>query len=253
MARLLSLCWFSLLLTGFVAPVGAKAQSYLSRPVSLGHGVLRIDAGPSDYGYMDHGELNGSRGFRAVDRPGDAQLRLGLGAAYGVTSAFEVGGLLLPLQLSPDGDVGDLEFYGRFALSSVLALQATLQLPTQTDLGVGVGVPVKLPFGGGHRLETGIELEFIFADDPVANLDVPVAFSFSLTDAVFAGFRTGIFFAAMEEIAINLGIQAGVTIVGDLDLTGSLNFPRFLWTGPGDEVSFRGYQLIAGINAYLGG
>lgn len=249
MVSRLVLAWFALLLL----PSIACAQSYLSRPVTLAGGALRLDAAPSDYGYMDHGFLNSSRGFRAVDAPGnEAALRLGLGAAYGVTNDFEFGGLFLPLQFSPDSDIGDLELYGRFGLSSVLALQMTLQIPTQTDLGVGLGVPVKLPFGGGHRLETGIEIEFMFYDDPVANLDVPVAFNFALGSIVFAGFRTGLFFEAMEEIAINLGVQAGVTIARDLDLTASMNFPRFLWTGPGDEVSLRDYQLIAGLNVYLG-
>lgn len=238
----------------------ARAQTYLTRPISLHAGQLRIDVGPSDYGYMDHGGINGSyipggvdngaRGGRFVDRPGDTAISLGLGMAYGVTDRLEVGGLVIPLQLSPRGDMGDVELYGRFGMTRGLALQATLQLPTHTELGVGLGIPFKVALGA-HRLEMGVELEFIFEERESAHLDVPFALQFALSKNVFAGFRSGIYFERLEDIAVNLGVQGGVTIANAVDLTASFNIPKFLWTGPGDSVRLDGYQLILGLNIYV--
>ncbi|MDD9943166.1 MAG: hypothetical protein OXU20_19145 [Myxococcales bacterium] len=229
----------------------AQAQGYLRRPLVLPKGTVRIDVGPSDYGYMDHGFLNEDRGFRVQDAGDDVALSLGGGLAYGLGRGFELGGLVMPLQFSPGTDVGDLEAYGRYGLSSAISLQATLQIPTQTEVGLGLGMPVVLQLGGGGRIETGVELEFIFVDDTIANLDAPIAFQFAVGGNLFLGLRTGVLLVDFDEAVINLGVQGGATVTPEFDLTVAFNFPYFLQTGPGDTVQLDGWEFTVGANIFL--
>lgn len=241
------LLWIGLVL----APQQAAAQ-YLARPLTLPQGKGRIDVGPPDYGYMDHGSLNNGRGLRLTIPPaGDTIVTLGAGAAYGITSQLEVGGLLVPLELQPDSDLGDLEAYLRYAFARNLAIQGTLRIPTETDLGIGVGMPIYFDLGGGSRMETGFEVEMIFFDDAVVHLDFPMAFQFALGRNAFAGPRTGLWVPDLEDVAINLGGQIGVSVSSAVDLSASMNFPLFLWTGPGDAINVDWLEVILAASFYL--
>ena len=164
-----------------------------------------------------------------------------------------MGGLVLPVRLAPDGDLGDLEAYLRYAFAAGgdVAVQATLQIPTQTEVGLGIGLPIFVPLGGAGRMETGVELELIFYNDARVNLDFPAAFQFALGNNAFAGPRTGVVVVDLEEVAINLGGQIGVTVSPMVDLSGSFNFPLFLWTGPGDAINVDLVEVVLGANFYL--
>ena len=245
--RLLLTLW--LLCVGLVflaSPPSALAQGPARTPLVAGRGVLRLDLVPPDFAYMDHGDINDRRGFRLQDGGADTVFALGLGLGYGVTSALEVGALALPLRLSPGTDVEDVELYGRYALGRVLALQATVQIPTQTELGLGFGVPLLFAFGAGHAVETGIEVEFLLEGHEQVNLDVPFAVQWALSSSIFAGLRSGLLFANMDEVRINLGAQAGVRLASGFDLKAGVNFPQFLHTGPGDALSIDGWLVVLG-------
>ena len=239
----------------------ASAQTYISRPLTLPAGTIRLDLAPPDYGYMDHGAINTGRGFRVADGPGDNFVGIGAGMGFGITSHFEMGGLILPLQLSPDGDVGDLEAYARFRFSPVVAFQASVQIPTQTEAGLSLGVPLFIPLSGRSRMETGIEVEFIFYDDTIANLDVPMAFQFAVGDRFFIGPRTGLLLADFDVAFINLGLQGGATVARNVDLTAGFNFPYLIQIGggggpdPDDDDDFRvsadGWEFVAGVNIFF--
>ena len=229
----------------------ASAQGYIERPLTLPEGTLRLDLAPQDYAFMDHGALNDARGLRLRDLGDDVGVSLGAGLGYGLGSGFELGGLILPLQLAPDTDVGDLELYGRYAITEAVALQATLQLPTQTETGLGFGLPVYLPLGDAARLETGVELEVIFYKDAVANLDVPLAINFAVAREVFLGLRSGLLLWDFDEAFVNLGVQGGVTVDPAADLTVSFNFPQFITTVGDDAVVVDGWELIFGANIFI--
>jgi hypothetical protein len=89
------------------AASGARAQSlpapYLLRPLTLPKGMMRVD-----------GELQ----LHSYVVPGDRveQWSLYGAVAGGVTEDLELGALLLPLSLSPDGDYLDPYLYGMYTL-----------------------------------------------------------------------------------------------------------------------------------------
>lgn len=228
------------------AALSAHAQSPARAPLVAGRGTLRLDLAPPDFAYMDHGWINDRRGFRLEDGGADTTFALGLGLGYGVTSALELGALALPIRFSPGTDVEDLEFYGRYALSAAVALQATVQLPTQTRTGLGFGVPLHFTFGAGHAIDTGVEVEFLLYAHEIVNLDVPLAVQWALGRTAFAGVRSGLLFVDLDEMWINLGAQAGVRLAPEFDLKLGVDFPAFLRTGPGDPISADGWRILFG-------
>jgi hypothetical protein len=235
-----------------VGPV--YAGGYSTRPLTLPEGRLRIDLAPPDYGYMDHGELNNGRGLRIfIPDEGDVGVALGIGGAYGIMDELEAGGLLFPFVLAPDFDFGDMELYCRYAFlrgASQLAVQPVLRIPTAGDFALGIGMPAQFELGGSTRLDTGVELEMVFADDARINLDVPLAINVNIARTGFIGGRTGLVFYEFDEMAINLGMQGGAAVHRSVDLTASVNFPVFLWTGRGDAVN-PDFEIIAGANIFL--
>lgn len=221
-----------------------------SPPLLLDPGQLRIDAAPSDFGYMDHGRINDGRGLRLFKRgDDDVGLAVGVGAAYGVVDTFELGGLVVPLQLSPDVDLGGLEVYGRFSLvrgEVDVAAQITLQLPTDDDFAMGLGAPMVFSLSRSVRLHSGAELEIVFDPDSIS-LDVPAALYFDVTPAFFLGPRSGLYFDDFDELIINLGAQVGGDISRRLTLSGSFNWPRFLDTRGTDALNLDWFEIIVGL------
>lgn len=221
-------------------------------PITLDKGVLRVDIGPPDFAYMDHGRLNDGRGLRLF-KPGSGDLGVGVGAgaAYGVTETFELGGLLLPLQLAPDADLGGLEVYGRFLLTGggdmAVAAQITIQLPTNADFALGLGAPIEVALSKSVRLQTGGELEIVF-DPSIISLDIPAALAFDVGRSVFLGPRSGLFFDDFKELTVNLGAHIGGRLGGGWTLTGSFNWPIFLDTRGSEALNVDFFELIIGMN-----
>jgi hypothetical protein len=240
---------------GRASAAPAFSRAYSARPLTLPEGRLRIDAAPPDYGYMDHGEINGGRGLRVfIPKDGDAGVRLGLGGAYGIMDELEAGGLIFPFIFAPDFDFGDMELYCRYAFlkgASQLGVQAVLRIPTGSrDFALGVGVPAQFELGGSARLDTGVELELVFGHNDHVNLDLPLAVNFDIGRTGFIGARTGLVFVDLRDMAINLGLQGGASVDPAVDLTASFNFPYFITTG-GDDAFHPDFEIIAGANIYV--
>lgn len=235
--------------------LSASAYHYAFRPITLPKGILRIDLAPPDYGYMEHGQLNHNRGLNMLIQEGDdVNLGFGAGASYGIERNFELGALLFPFIFAPDFDFGDMELFGRYGFvqgSAQLAAQLTLRIPTQTEFGLGIGMPMVFRVTKTFLLDTGLELEIIFYDDELVNLDLPAAFNFSISPAAFIGFRTGILVVDMDEAAINLGLQGGFSIDPTVGLTASFNWPAFLWTGGGDTFNPDTFEILFGLSLYI--
>lgn len=269
----LTLC-ISLSLCALALPLKAQrfnratAGGYSSRPLTLPRHYLRIDLNPSDYGYMDHvspllvdsahddHSLNNDRGLRlTVEELNDVYLGLGTGMGYGILDELEVGGLLFPFLFHPDFDFGDMELYGRYAFlrgGAQLAIQLTVQIPTYSDFAIGFGLPAQFTIGSSTRIDTGLELELILADDESVNLDIPFALTFDVGNSGFFGVRSGIILPGMDDAAINLGVQGGINVDGAVDLSASFNWPAFIWTGPDDAVNLDTFEIVLGASIFIG-
>jgi hypothetical protein len=226
---------------------------YMKRPLTLPRGRLRIDAAPSDYGYMDFGRINNGRGFDIIVQPGPEVVYLGAGAALGVIDNLEVGLLALPIQMSP-GDFRDLEAYGRYQFLDgkfQLAGQATMMIPTGGQFGIGLGLPAIISLSDRVRIDTGLEFEILTTPGRF-NLDIPAAFAFSVTDNIFVGPRTGIRVDDFDGMAIPLGVFAGGTVADIVDISGSFTWNNFLYAGNAlDTFNLDYVEITVGATMFL--
>jgi hypothetical protein len=232
---------------------------FASRSLTLGSGTVRIDGGPPDFGYFHPGGpqwINENRGFRLrADTNLDQQWAwLGIGAAVGVTDEVELGGLLLPFRLTPDADFDDMEGYGRFAFlygDFEMGFQVTLQLPTQTEWGLGLGLPMLAHATEQMRIDTGIELELLFWDEEIANLDVPLAFTWDVGGG-FIGPRTGLYIWDFDVVIVPAGLHGGGVLAdGHLDLAAWFMWPEFLHGERDDLIDINVFEVGLGINGRI--
>src|SRR5215510_5041313 len=142
-----------------VQPAQAESHlvgsDYISRPLVLPKGVLRIDGGPRRP-YVG-GQVMPSGQLQVFVNDGQDIALLSPGAAYGVIDDLELGAVW-PLLLSPDLDLLDLSLYGKYQLQRgqiEVAAYGELRIPVQNDLELAGGVPVYLHLGQNLRLETG--------------------------------------------------------------------------------------------------
>ncbi len=227
---------------------------YAERPLTLDKGTLRIDLGPSDYGYMDFGELNDGRAaFEFIKYPGGTTVYSGVGAAISIIDDLELGGLVFPLPIHPNFDFGNMEAYVRYQITHgtfQLGAQGTIQVPTQGRFGVGLGLPMRIAASDMVRIDTGVEFE-IMADPGDLHLDVPLAVAFDIDDSFFIGPRTGARLIDMREFQMPLGLFLGGTVANAVDLTGAFTVWNFIHTATEPAIDFRVWELLFGANIYL--
>jgi hypothetical protein len=227
-------------------------RGYAGRPLNARRGVVRLDFGPSDFAYMNSGEINSGRGFQLAAGPGGGDaFTFGAGIAVGLFDCLELGALVIPLRIVPDEAYGDAELYARHRITRWLSAQLAFQLPSETDFGMGIGFPMLFPIGDLVRLDTGIEAELVFADDFRGNLDIPVALNFNLGERGFAGVRTGVFLSDFADLAVSAGLQMGVLLDDSADITASFSWPRLVWTGAGDSFNGDVLNISLGLTVYI--
>jgi hypothetical protein len=232
---------------------------YSQRTLTLGAGTVRFDGGPPDWGYFHPGspqQLDENRGLRVrVDRGADqTSAWLGLGLAVGVADAIELGGLL-PLRLTPGSDVDDPEMYGRFGFLDgdfEMGGQVTLQVPTLTDTGLGLGFPMSIHVGRRLRIDTGAELELLFSDPTSTSLDAPLAFTWDVGRSGFMGLRTGVYLWDMDAMIVPAGFHGGVAVAsGHLDVSGWFMWPGFFHSERHRALEAGTFELGFGLNARI--
>jgi hypothetical protein len=207
----------------------AHAQSrlvgsdYISRPLVLPKGVLRIDAGPrrpySNGQLMPAGQLQ----FFLNDDFDDFAY-LVPGAGIGVIDKLELGAVW-PLQISPDLDLSDLSVYGKYQLQRgevEVAGYAELRIPIEGDLELAGGIPVFLHLSDQMRFETGGFVRLIFGDDVTANVYVPLSVPIQVSPEVFVGPEIGVEIRNFEDVALPVGVIAGYTLGGGISSIGDL-------------------------------
>ncbi len=227
---------------------------YAERPLSVTEGTLRIDIGPSDFAYMDFGELNDGRAaLEVIGYPGGTSVYSGVGAALGVVEDLEVGALLFPIPIHPNFDFGNMEAYARYQITHgtfQLGAQGTIQIPTAQRFGVGLGLPMRIFASDAVRIDTGLEVE-IMARPGDVHLDVPLAVAFDIDDVFFIGPRTGARIIDMRDFQMPAGLFLGGEIADMVDLTGSFVFWNFVNTETDRAIDFRVWEALFGVTVFV--
>jgi len=198
-------------------------SDYISRPLVLPKGVLRIDAGPRrpypGGQLMPAGQLQ-----FYINKDFDDAAYLVPGAGVGVIDKLELGAVW-PLRVSPDLDLSDLSLYGKYSLQRgeiEVAAYAELRIPIEGDLEIAGGVPVYVHLSNQVRLETGGFVRLRFGDDTTAAIEVPLSAPIQISPEVFVGPELGIEIYDFEDVAIPLGVIAGYTLGGGISSIGDL-------------------------------
>lgn len=215
-----------LVLTGAVR---ASAESrrvgsdYISRPLVLPEGVLRIDAGPrrpySGGQLMPAGQLQ-----FFVNQDAEDGAYLVPGGAFGVVENLELGGVW-PLRISPDLNLLDLSAYGKYSLQRghvEVAGFAEIRVPIEADLELGGGLPVYVHLSNQVRIETGGFIRVTFGDDTTVTLHGPVSVPIQVSPQVFVGPELGIEITDFDDVAIPIGAIAGYTLGGGISSIGDI-------------------------------
>lgn len=159
-------------------------------------------------------------------------IALHFGAGFGIIDNLEAG-LLFPLVLSPDMDVGDMPVYGLYELGPFMdgqlraAGRLTLHLPLQGDFYFLADVPVKFKFHDMFAAIGGVGLGMSFPKDNTTfwlHFDVGVlvqpmeALAFEIRFGVHAGL------AEHSGTLLPLFFKGQYTLMGDLDVYAEFGF-----------------------------
>jgi hypothetical protein len=209
-----------------VEPAHAESHlagsDYISRPLVLPKGVLRIDGGPRRP-YAD-GQVMPAGQLQVLVNKGEDRALLSPGAGYGVIDNLELGAVW-PLLLSPDLDLLDLTAYGRYQLQRgtvEVAAYGELRIPVQNKLEIAGGVPVYLHLAPNLRLETGGFLRIVFGDDTNFIVDAPLSVPIQVSPQVFVGPEIAIQIVDFDTVAVPLGVIAGYTLGSGIGSIGDL-------------------------------
>jgi hypothetical protein len=197
-------------------------SDYISRPLVLPKGVLRIDAGPRRP--YSNGQLMPAGQLQFFVNDGVDSAFLVPGAGIGVIDKLELGAVW-PLQISPDLNLSDLSVYGKYSLQRgqvEVAGYGELRIPIEGVLELAGGVPVYLHVGDGVRIETGGFVRLIFGDDTAVNFYVPISAPIQVSPEVFVGPELGVEILDFNDVAVPLGVIAGYTLGGGISSIGDL-------------------------------
>jgi len=160
-------------------------------------------------------------------------ISLKLGAGFGIIDNLEAG-LLFPLVLSPDMDVGIMPIYGLYELGPFMdgqlrtagRLTFYIPIPEHSDFGLLLDAPVKFKFHDMFAAIGGVGLGLTFADDTVFMLNFDLGALVQAMEALAFELRFGIHLAIADNTAtlIPLYFRGQYTLMGDLDVFAEFGF-----------------------------
>ena len=233
----------------------AYPRRYVSRPLLLPPSTIRFDA---------------AFPLLSVDPPAADRLNTFsalIGVGLGLTPNLEIGGVLLPLQLTEEFDYRNPSFYGLYRLLTTevldLGLRADVSIPAQDARepfngavtpflpwcgDLAVGIPMRLRFFDAVLLDSGAHLGFVFTDPVGTLITVPLKVAIQVTDTVFLGPQTGIQVVNGDDAVIPAGLFLGANFGSSsepmLDLVGSFLLPDA-------NDGFDAFVVGLGLNLYL--
>ncbi len=215
--------------------------SYATRHTTMPKQTLRLDIAPYEAGLNDAGIILGpynlsAYGLRFIDWEDDGEddvdVMLGMGLSYGIFDSLEIGLLAAPLNFDQGQVYGDLTPYVRWAFLDddvfQIGLNGAVQIPTWSDLGFSIGLPININAGRIVRIESGAKVELLFDDDNDMDgedelrlaIDVPIALTVNIRPRGFLGFRSDLLFDQLggddgdSAFRPGIGAHGGFTLFG---------------------------------------
>jgi hypothetical protein len=212
----------------------AQAQSrqlpiaFRDRPLVLPTRTLRADADLS---------------WQFSNRPDPNRVWLDLGGAGGIAEDWEIGTILIPLQLTPDTSYRDPWFYAIYRLQAgpvEFGVRGQMSLPIDGDLQLEVGPPLLVRLGPYGRLDTGFFLRTDFGEPTRFHGRLPAAVAFQVTYDLFLGPEMELWLPTFSRADLMLGGFVGWSLApqGALlaDLVAHLRFRDVTREGTAAEL-----------------
>lgn len=238
----------------------ASSDAWASRSLTPNKLQLQIFAGPTSQQALSI--RGGTQEFGLTIRhrhPDSNRVGLPIGLAFGVLDNLEVG-IGLPIYLSP-GDFGDLPIWATYQFMEgdfQMGAQLVLFLPTSSDFGVQLGLPMMYS-NGRIRVDTGVFAKFRFSSPVATEIFAPARLGFQINDALYAGVQTELRLSLYKSHAhFNMPIYGfvGYTLnggLGPIDLGFRFGFDNFIQAGDGVNraVELRNFSFALGANIGL--
>lgn len=192
---------------------------------------------------------------------------LGVGAAVGVTSNFEIGfgserlgarrsssglldttlpGTLIPVVLD-HGAAGNMALYARARffgggkleiaadLGFVLPTAGDATILTNVDFGLFLAAVLRVHLAPRVSFDTGLQFDLALVEgegaDNLTSLDVPMLLTLGVFDAAWIGLETGVRFPDVDLVSVPLGFQVGYALAVErflLDIVAEFDFPALV-------------------------
>lgn len=181
---------------------------------------------------------------------------------------------LISMVAAPEVKFGDIPFYARFQPLnngvSQIAIDAVFRIPTNTQFGFLMGVPMRFVANEYYAFDTGIE--FNVENNPngpsIWSMSIPFAFTANVTDQVFINFNSGMHFFDLSQTIrtatsglvtgpfyfFPLGVGGGYTLEAKstmIDLLVNFRFPTLYgFTARDSEVNAETWAVTLGFNIH---
>lgn len=206
---------------------------------------------------------------------GFSRYRMGSYPPRGVFPNFGFGPSgLVSMLFAPDVKYGDIPFYARFQPLdngvSQLAIDASFRIPSRTQFGFSMGVPLRFVVNDAYAFDTGatFDVEANANGPSIWSMEIPFSFVANVTDQLFLKVDSGMEFfdlsgtisAATSGLVngpfyfIPLGVGGGYTIEAGssmIDVFASFRFPTLYgFTSSASEVRTETWAVTVGLNVY---
>ncbi len=206
---------------------------------------------------------------------GFSRYRMGSYPPVSVFPDYGFGGAgLLSMIVAPDAKFGDMPFYARFQPLnngvSQIAIDAVFRIPTRTEFGFLMGVPMRFVVDEHYAFDLGID--FSVDNNPngptIWSLAIPFGFVANVTDQAFLKLDSGMNFFDLSQVIrtatsglINgpfylfpLGLSGGYTFEAGstmIDLFAGFRFPTLYgFNSDASEVNADTWAVTIGFNIY---
>lgn len=240
-------------------------------------GSLRVSLAPDPRRLLDSttGAVGRRRGFGLDRLQSGNRTETRVGASIEIagtpTEAIEVGGLVVPLLLSPSFQFEDMEFYSRLRMARTEKLelvgQVAVRVGNRNNWGLQGGIEGRYALTDQLAVDFGVSLEERFADDElrveggfiieeedVTGFFTPIALLFFPTEATHVGLHTAFATYEFDSYAAPLGLIAGhrlnIAPYKDLGFNIAVSAPRFYTDQQG--ISFDFLQVYGGVAFHWG-